>query len=158
MELVILNDYRCKCGRLLFKGVLLNCRLEIKCKRCGKINAFKIVSPYKLPASFAFVINESGIITDAGYDTEVMLDYPRQELIGKPVANLCPLFNSAESRKIIHDSLIARAVHKIKNSVFFRRDGGTVSPESYCVSRREDGISAGYYIFNWIRDNDKSAQ
>lgn len=37
MESASLNEYRCKCGRLLFKGALLTCKLEIKCKRCGGI-------------------------------------------------------------------------------------------------------------------------
>jgi len=32
-----LNEYRCDCGRLLFKGELLKCLVEIKCKKCGKI-------------------------------------------------------------------------------------------------------------------------
>ena len=37
MKFAPLNEFRCKCGRLLFKGVLLTCKLEIKCKRCGGI-------------------------------------------------------------------------------------------------------------------------
>lgn len=37
MKSAPLNEYRCKCGRLLFKGALLTCKLEIKCKRCGGI-------------------------------------------------------------------------------------------------------------------------
>jgi|GEM_PF-5446131 len=32
-----LNDYRCDCGKLLFKGSELRGKIEIKCKRCGKI-------------------------------------------------------------------------------------------------------------------------
>lgn len=32
-----LPEYRCTCGKLLFKGTLLFSTLEIKCKRCGTI-------------------------------------------------------------------------------------------------------------------------
>ncbi len=39
MEPNILNEYRCGCGKLLFKGSLFTCALEIKCKRCGAIKA-----------------------------------------------------------------------------------------------------------------------
>ncbi len=37
----ILIDYRCKCGKLLFKGFLLIGVIEIKCKRCGQIMLFQ---------------------------------------------------------------------------------------------------------------------
>lgn len=37
MSIDPLNDYRCKCGRLLFKEVLSTCKIEIKCKKCGEI-------------------------------------------------------------------------------------------------------------------------
>ncbi len=32
-----LPEYRCTCGKLLFKGVLLFSTIEIKCKRCGEV-------------------------------------------------------------------------------------------------------------------------
>jgi|WetSurMetagenome_2_1015567.scaffolds.fasta_scaffold697702_1 phage FluMu protein Com len=32
-----LNEFRCDCGKLLFKGSGLSGKIEIKCKRCGKI-------------------------------------------------------------------------------------------------------------------------
>ncbi len=35
------GEYRCKgCEKLLFKGVLVESEIEVKCKRCGKMNAF----------------------------------------------------------------------------------------------------------------------
>ena len=35
-----LNEYRCDCGKLLFKGALSVCTLEIKCKKCAKVVSF----------------------------------------------------------------------------------------------------------------------
>jgi len=37
MEQSNLNEYRCDCGKLLFKGNLKSCTVEIKCRRCGEI-------------------------------------------------------------------------------------------------------------------------
>jgi len=38
MESVNLNEHRCSsCGKLFFKGILKDCKIEIKCKRCGEI-------------------------------------------------------------------------------------------------------------------------
>lgn len=39
------DEYRCKgCEKLLFKGVLVGSEIEVKCKRCGKMNAFAGIS------------------------------------------------------------------------------------------------------------------
>lgn len=39
------GEYRCKgCDKLLFKGVLVGSEIEVKCKRCGKMNAFAGIS------------------------------------------------------------------------------------------------------------------
>lgn len=37
----LLKEFRCQdCSKLLFKGILVESEIEIKCKRCGKINTF----------------------------------------------------------------------------------------------------------------------
>lgn len=38
---VSLREYRCDCGRLLFRGLLFVSFIEIKCKRCSAIAEFK---------------------------------------------------------------------------------------------------------------------
>lgn len=153
MGYVNLNDYRCDCGRLLFKGALLKCNLEIKCKKCGKINLFKNFFSDQNPTFFTLTINESGIITDACCDAEILLGYPRQEFISKQVADICPALRNDELQKM-HDSLAVGATYRIKNNSFFVRDGATISYESYCVRRRKNGVSAGYHMFNVVA-NDK---
>ena len=37
MDKDFLNEYRCGCGKLIFKERFENCKIEIKCRRCGKI-------------------------------------------------------------------------------------------------------------------------
>jgi hypothetical protein len=37
---VALQDYRCECGKLLFRGLLLSGIVELKCKRCNTIKKF----------------------------------------------------------------------------------------------------------------------
>ena len=35
------KEFKCsKCSRLLFKGLLVESKLEIKCKKCGEMNIF----------------------------------------------------------------------------------------------------------------------
>jgi phage FluMu protein Com len=40
MDENFLNEYRCNCGKLLFKGELKECKVEIKCRRCSEIKLF----------------------------------------------------------------------------------------------------------------------
>ena len=35
------KEYRCACGKLLFKGSLISAVVEIKCKRCEKVSLFE---------------------------------------------------------------------------------------------------------------------
>lgn len=35
-----LREYRCSCGKLLFKGALGMGSIEIKCRRCSQIRRF----------------------------------------------------------------------------------------------------------------------
>ena len=38
---VLLREFRCNCGRLLFRGLLFVSFVEIKCKKCGNVSVFK---------------------------------------------------------------------------------------------------------------------
>lgn len=63
----LLTFYRCRdCGKLLCKGALLVCVLEIKCKRCGRLQTF---SNLEYAASVqgqldSILINASGMLID----------------------------------------------------------------------------------------------
>ncbi|MBY0294233.1 Com family DNA-binding transcriptional regulator [Patescibacteria group bacterium] len=35
------REYRCACGKLLCKGLLLMGTIEIKCRRCGTLQTFE---------------------------------------------------------------------------------------------------------------------
>lgn len=42
MELAMFKDYRCSTdGKLLFKGILVEGKIELKCKSCHTINVFE---------------------------------------------------------------------------------------------------------------------
>lgn len=36
-----LTEYRCSCGKLLFKGKLVDCIIEVKCRKCHALNWWK---------------------------------------------------------------------------------------------------------------------
>ncbi len=55
------REYRCNCGKLLFRGYLAVAVIEIKCRRCGKLNSFKEDIFQKGIASFELKIKEADL-------------------------------------------------------------------------------------------------
>jgi phage FluMu protein Com len=65
-------EYRCKCGKLLFKGIF-NGLVELKCNRCKEVNQY-VIDDGQAP------IDE---LLAKAYKVEEMLDY--EENISKAV-------------------------------------------------------------------------
>ncbi len=82
MSNVLLLEQRCECGRLLLKGIFLQASLEIKCKKCGKINKIGQIKKTSDDCCYILVFNELGIITNADEAASRILGYSHDELIG----------------------------------------------------------------------------
>lgn len=65
MENLRLKEYRCTCGKLLFKGFLADAVIEIKCKRCEKVSLFKENYSQKISAPFDVKLDEATLAKDA---------------------------------------------------------------------------------------------
>lgn len=82
MKDMLLREQRCECGRLLLKGIFLQASLEIKCKKCGKINKLGQIKKTSDDCCYILVCNELGIITNADEAASRILGYSHDELIG----------------------------------------------------------------------------
>lgn len=65
MDNSFFKEYRCDCGKLLFKGSLAVAVIEIKCKRCGKVNVFEENLSQRNKSPFELKINEAGLAKDS---------------------------------------------------------------------------------------------
>ncbi|OGZ16368.1 MAG: hypothetical protein A2494_00600 [Candidatus Lloydbacteria bacterium RIFOXYC12_FULL_46_25] len=46
---MIYQEYRCrKCKKLMFKAILVESEIEVKCRACGELNVFQGISQEKL--------------------------------------------------------------------------------------------------------------
>ncbi len=137
-----LKEYRCACGKLLFKGANLNCRIEIKCKRCGQTSLF---GEFLADKNFSFMlfVDEDDKITDACYGAQMVLKYTREQLIGKPIAQICPSLADVTSNEVMRRFVDSDTPYRIHNNAFVVRDGESLSVESYCI---KNGDQAGRYI------------
>lgn len=127
--------------------------VEIKCKRCGKTTLFKDFAASTAPVSFMLFIDMAGVVIDACQDASVALAYSRSQLIGKSIADICPLLCESDRQEKMHTSFNNGAPYEIKQNVFFVRDGGELPTESYCIAAYLDGTPAGYRMLNWTGKN-----
>lgn len=89
-----LVENRCDCGHLLFRGILLDSFLEIKCKRCKKIfGSERDAAPV---GRYTLLIDDRGTILDASESCLASLGYAREELRDRPLSFLDSGFSSPE--------------------------------------------------------------
>lgn len=88
MKSLISHEYRCSCGKLLFKGMAFTSMIEIKCRSCGKINQITgmLGGPIEDRQNcFTYLLNREGTIKDVSESIESILGYSVNETIGKSI-------------------------------------------------------------------------
>lgn len=144
MEPNLLTEYRCVCGKLLFKGFIPASVVEIKCKRCGKTKTFK--DNTQGIRSFMLVVDGDGKIMDA-CNGVAALEYSRQYVIGKFISDILPLARDADAQSLLLNPNESKS-YQIKNNTLLLRDR-EVPVESHIISINDD--RSLYRIFNICR-------
>jgi PAS domain-containing protein len=78
-------------------------------------------------------------------DTESVLGYDREYLIGRPITELFPLLRDAPERET--PSSGSERTYQLSDVVLPLRDGGERLIESCVTPRYRDGAFAGYRVF-----------
>lgn len=146
MEKLELEEYRCPCGKLLFKGLILVSLVEVKCKRCSQITAFGDLHKSKSPVSFLISVDKNGKIVDLCWGAEMLLGFPREKLIGSLIDQICPkLKDRLTSSKDVS--------YQIPDNSYIVRGGAEIPVKSYFFSSTEGNDPSGFHIFNTIKEN-----
>ncbi len=78
------NEWRCECGRLLFKGALLAGLLEVKCPRCKRMVYLQEFDSYTAEhQSFMATVSLDGTIFSVSEGLYSSLGYKQSEVLGK---------------------------------------------------------------------------
>ncbi len=83
MDTLLLNEQRCKCGKLLLKGIFFDGVLEIKCKKCGVINKIGTSKFTDDKNHYQLIIDDKGMIINASNSASHILGYTHEELVNK---------------------------------------------------------------------------
>lgn len=105
MDTLFLSEQRCQCGKLLLKGVFFDAALEIKCKKCGRMNIIGSIKLTDDKFHYLLILNEKGIVTNVSDSACCVLGYTYSELIKKP-------FTQRSCLKVRRERLICLCVRK----------------------------------------------
>ncbi|MCX6781642.1 MAG: PAS domain S-box protein [Candidatus Magasanikbacteria bacterium] len=148
MNTSFLYEHRCKCGKLLLKGIFFDGLLEIKCKKCGIFNSIGSIKLADDATHYLMIIDDRGIITNVSDSACKILGYAYGELIGKNIIQICPVMPEEISKKFFGpESLLKEGrffqldtIHKSKDgrnipvSVFFKAYRPTEKGEYILIS------------------------
>lgn len=146
-----LKEYRCPCGKLLFKGLILVSVIEIKCKRCGATRLIHEIRDGVMDnSSFGILLDLNGSIVEASQNVERALGYELEYLLRKPLHEFCPALrgNEKDARPMCVRN--AGKPFEIARNIFICRDGTEKPLESYFVCNYEGEKFSGYKMFNWL--------
>lgn len=112
MNTILLNEYRCVCGKLLLKGIFFDGELEIKCKKCSKINAIGRIKLAHDDFHYILIVNAKGIIVGGSESAPRILGYSSDEFFGKHIGSINPTFSGDLYKRCIgHSSLLNEKNH-----------------------------------------------
>jgi PAS domain-containing protein len=83
------TDYRCSCGKLLFKGLLITGGLEVKCRFCKQIQTIQCIgSKDKNKDQYIIVTDQSGNITEATSTLFNLTGNTQEEILSKNIKDI----------------------------------------------------------------------
>lgn len=144
------SEYRCRCGKLLFKGIIILSTIEVKCKRCGNTETFSH-EERTAPVSFTVTLDGGGIIVDA-CRAVLCVGWERQALIGNHFSVLFPLLKDAPEVKHLVEGIGGKQKREfeIQNNTLLLRDGGMMPVESYIASHTGTNTVAEKYVLTAV--------
>lgn len=138
MSSSLFREYRCTCGKLLFKGLLCQCVVEVKCRRCGALRT------WGLDETFPYTVVESDAearMVGASGDLGQLLGYEWKNLIGRPITDVFPLLRDAAS-------YVTEGSYQLQEMPFLLKDGRQELVDACVMPRYADGAFAGYRVFS----------
>lgn len=134
----LLTEFRCSCGKLLLKA-FLGCGIaEVKCKRCGLINAWESTDT----ESWALVeCDAKERLYNVGGNTLGILGYAPEELLGRNLSEVL-LLSRDETPEVLSGA------YQLRTTNLLLRDGTSQYIKSTVDRRSENGNFTGYRIYS----------
>lgn len=129
MNFLFKNEYRCfSCGKLLFRGILFNGRIEAKCLRCGRINLFGKSSVLEERNRYMLLTDSQGKILGSGNSNGNFIDFNSTELIGENINRIIAYEPEKDTDKII--ALRSEGKKYLRFDTWYKNKMGNIIPVS----------------------------
>jgi PAS domain S-box-containing protein len=129
MEFACLKDYRCgECDKLLFKGICFDCKVEIKCRRCGKINKIDTIKLTDEPNQYLLIVDDNGQIINASESACRILKFNDREISGKFLADIDRTITEEMNRRFFGKESVLNKENFFQLETFHQAKDGTIIP------------------------------
>ncbi len=142
-----LIEYRCPCGKLLFKGLLFSSVVEVKCRRCG---SFSMWTPGERTPWAMIECDASGCVVRAYGDVLQVFGRSEEELLGQDATSVLSLpSKKADAEEgTAAPRTGAREAYELYSSTLTLADGKPRAIRSCILSRMNEGKFDGYRIYS----------
>jgi|GEM_PF-5092373 len=130
MKSEIQVDYRCGCGKLLFRGLVFRSSMEVKCPRCNKLNFIEGIGSDRNPNRFSVLTTLKGKIVSISGPVESALGYKPEDLTGDNINKIFFDEQAAEVDKIFIQKIIGKKYLRLDGVC--RNEKGEKIPVSIC--------------------------
>lgn len=122
-----MREYRCGCGKLLFKGAILLSTVEVKCPRCGSIRDIRELNNDIFDKdSFGLLFDEQGKVATACQNAELMLGYDMVEFQELDISGVLPAFPPGFYQRLIRDRVLHQALPVMHSCAVLRTKQGSL--------------------------------
>jgi PAS domain S-box-containing protein len=148
MNKLFLNEHRCQCNKLLFKGIVFDGALEIKCKRCGEINKIGSIKSEDSPNHYLLIINDYGLISNLNDSACRILGYEREELIGKHFTFINPTMPKEMGEKFFGPKSVLNGKNYLKLDTIHQTKNGKNLPITVLIKLHRSENNARYVLLS----------
>jgi phage FluMu protein Com len=85
----VLHDYRCECGKLLLRGLILTGGVEVKCRVCKKMQTIDgLTGKLSTDTRYILFLNERGEVVSASDSAPTHVGFALEKIVGMHVTDL----------------------------------------------------------------------
>ena len=148
MNNLFLNEHRCKCGKLLLKGIFFDSTLEIKCKKCGEITRIGNIKLADDATHYLLIINDKGTLVNASDSACRILGYTHEELIGKNFTLINPTIPKEIGKKFFGPESVLNENNYLKLDTFHQTKDGKNIPVTVLLKMYKPNIKDRYVLLS----------
>jgi len=157
MNAVFLNEYRCKCGKLLLKGIFFDGALEIKCKHCGQFNNFGTINRPDNATHYSLMVNDKGMISNVSDSACRILGFTASELVGQSFSLINPQLPQGIFRKLFNQESVSTDNNNFQlNTIHLSKSGREIPVFVYLKQYQPNDNEKNVLVVVEVRDSSSN--